>query len=228
MRHCVAVGLAATALTVGCGGGWEGAALSSVRVQDDLVVLITGCYDAAAGDASLVGGQIVVTTLRGRGQKDNHDCGNAVAVGLTAGPDVVQPAKKKRFALIGEDYRQIDYCGLQRRRCVPFSPQPVPPNCTEASLRFATIGTFGGVYPIEVLGCEGKWDGSDRHMWWLSRQRRASMRRPAREVALRQQRRPLVRDGVRSRSAVPGPSGGLRRGPSVPSPGLGYQFPIDP
>jgi hypothetical protein len=80
-----------------------------------------------------------------------------VPLDFRPGPDVVDVEGEKRFALVGDTYRQIDFCGIETRRCVPFSAELVPADCSQESLRFATVGLFAGVYPIEVVRCEGRW-----------------------------------------------------------------------
>jgi hypothetical protein len=130
--------------------------LSGVDIDEDSIVLVAGCFEEAGGDAELRDGQIVVTSLWGEGSIDG-DCATGVPLDLAPGPDVVDVEGGKRFALVGEVYRQIDYCGVETQRCVPFSAEPVPADCSLESLRFATVGMFAGVYPIEVVRCEGRW-----------------------------------------------------------------------
>lgn len=84
-------------------------------------------------------------------------CATTVPLDLAPGPDVVDPEGEQRYALVGDSYRPIDYCGLETRRCVPFSTEPVPADCSDASLRFNTIGMFAGAYPFDVVRCEGRW-----------------------------------------------------------------------
>ncbi len=79
------------------------------------------------------------------------------SVGVTRGMDVVAPDERLRFVLIRDRYVQVDYCGLATPRCVGFSTEPVPAECSEASLRYATIGMYQGVHPLEVVRCEGDW-----------------------------------------------------------------------
>jgi hypothetical protein len=139
-----------------CSGGRSDAAVSGVDIDEDSIALITGCFKEAGGDAELRDGQIVVTSLWGKGRIDG-DCANGVPLDFRPGPDVVDVEGEKRFALVGDSYRQIDYCGIETQRCEPFSAEPVPADCSQESLQFATVGLFAGVYPIEVVRCEGKW-----------------------------------------------------------------------
>lgn len=101
-------------------------------------------------------GQIVITSLWGKGEIGG-ECATAVPLDFPPGPDVVHAEGGKRFALVGDSYRQIDYCGIETRRCVSFSAEPIPADCSDESLRFATVGMFAGVYPIDVVRCEGRW-----------------------------------------------------------------------
>ena len=136
--------------------GHVDAVVSGVDVDEDSIVLVAGCFEEAGGDAELRDGQIVVTSLWGEGKIDG-DCATGVPLDLAPGPDVVDVEGGKRFALVGDSYRQIDYCGVETQRCVPFSVEPVAADCSLESLRFATVGMFAGVYPIEVVRCEGRW-----------------------------------------------------------------------
>lgn len=154
LRHG-AVALLLVAAACGSNGKSE-AALSGVDIETDSIALVTGCFEQAGGDAELVDGQIVMTSLWGQGRIDG-DCATAVPLDFPPGPDVVDAEGGRRFALVGDSYRQIDYCGIETRRCVPFSAEPVPADCTLESLRFATVGMFAGVYPIDVVRCEGRW-----------------------------------------------------------------------
>jgi len=141
----------------GCSGPGR-AGLSGVEIDagQGTLTLVTGCYDRVGGDAELRDGQIVVTDLWGEGARDG-DCAGSVPLDLQPGPDVVDPEREQRYALVGDSYRPVDYCGLETPRCVPFSTEPVPADCSDASLRFATIGMFAGVYPFDVVRCEGRY-----------------------------------------------------------------------
>jgi hypothetical protein len=141
---------------VACGAGSKDAPLDGALVRKGRIVLSSGCFKSVDAKTEVVDGQIVVTRLRGRNEEFG-DCANTVRLAQGAGPDVVYPKQKVRLAFVGDEYRQIDYCGLATKRCVPFSPVPVPADCTQQSLRFATIGVFAGVYPIEILRCEQPW-----------------------------------------------------------------------
>jgi len=140
-----------------------------VDVEEDSIVLVAGCFEEAGGDAELRDGQIVVTSLWGEGRIDG-DCATGVPLDLAPGPDVVDVEGGKRFALVGDSYRQIDYCGVETQRCVPFSAEPVPADCSLESLRFATVGMFAGVYPIEVVRCEQVGAGRHRNLPGVPRQ----------------------------------------------------------
>jgi len=100
--------------------GHVDADLSGVDVDEDSIALVAGCFEEAGGDAELRDGQIVVTNLWGEGRIDG-DCATAVRLDLAPGPDVVDAEGGERFALVGDSYRQIDYCGVETQRCVPFS-----------------------------------------------------------------------------------------------------------
>jgi hypothetical protein len=78
--------------------------------------------------------------------------------------------KKRPLALVGDSYRQIDYCGVETQHCVPFSAEPGPAVCSLGSLRFATVGMFAGVYPIEVVRCEQVGAGRHRNLPGVPRQ----------------------------------------------------------
>jgi hypothetical protein len=136
--------------------GRSEAALSAVGIDDGSIVLVAGCFEEAGADAEARGGQIVVTSLWGRGRIDG-ECATEVPLDFRPGPDVVDVEAERRFALVGDNYRQIDYCGLETQRCVPFSTEPVSADCSQESLRFATVGLFAGIYPIEVVECEARW-----------------------------------------------------------------------
>lgn len=138
------------------GGGTETVLLGAVEVDAGNVVLGSGCWERLDARAELIGDQIVVQEMAASGRIEG-DCLSTTRTELAAGPDVVHADAQARWAIVGNAYRQVDYCGVDTRRCVPFSPDSVPPSCAEESLRFATLGMYDGVYPFEVLRCEGRW-----------------------------------------------------------------------
>lgn len=125
-------------------------------VGEDGIHLGAGCFEQLEADAEPRGDQIVVTRLDGRGVIAG-DCSIQARIEFAPGPDVVHPEAEARFTMIDGDYRRVDYCGLDTPRCVPFSTEVVTADCSDASLRFATLGAAGGVYPMEVLRCEEPW-----------------------------------------------------------------------
>ena len=155
MRRTWAV-VALLVAPVSCGSGTEDAQIANVFADVGGVTLESGCYEGLDADVELVDGQIVVTSMTAS-RRIGGDCGSAVQTGLEPGPDVVHPEAEARWALVGDTYRKVDYCGVETRRCVPFPAESVPPSCSEESLQYATIGMNDGVYPIEVLRCELPW-----------------------------------------------------------------------
>lgn len=155
VRSAILVGVFVLVL-VTCGAGSENAPLDGAVVRDGRIVLISGCYESVDADTRLAGDQVVVTRLRGHNEEFG-DCGNGVRLPYRAGLDVVYPNQEVRLAYLGSQYRRIDYCGVVTRRCVPVPTGPIISDCTRASLRFATIGVFDGVYPFEILRCERRW-----------------------------------------------------------------------
>lgn len=141
--------------------GTSRAPLLGAQVVDGEVVVTSACFDHLEIDARLVadeaGEQIVVDDLTGSGGSPDEDCASGASTGLAAGPDVVDVEAGTRWALVGGDYRQVEYCGPTTRRCVPFPTEVVPPTCSDESVRFATVGMRGGVHPVETLRCEGGW-----------------------------------------------------------------------
>jgi hypothetical protein len=151
--------LAALAAVTSCGS--SRAPLVGVQVVDGEVVVTSACFDELGVVARLVtdevGDQIVVDDLAGSGGSPDEDCASGASTGLAPGPDVVDLEAGVRWALVGDGYRQVEYCGPTTRRCVPFPTEEVPPSCSAESLRFATVGMYGGVHPVETLRCEGRW-----------------------------------------------------------------------
>jgi hypothetical protein len=130
--------------------------LSASPIGEGRLSLGSGCFERLEANAELRDGQIVVDRLEGFGKIDG-DCASGVTVDLAPGPDIVQPEPGVRLVFIDGDYRRVDWCGIDEPRCVPFSTEVVPAECTQESLRFATIGSYGGVYPLRVLRCEASW-----------------------------------------------------------------------
>jgi hypothetical protein len=91
----------AAAACAGQGSGPAGLGGVDVDAEQNTIVLITGCYDRAGGDAELRDGQIVVTDLWGEGRRDGADCARGVPIDLQPGPDVVDPEGERRYALVG-------------------------------------------------------------------------------------------------------------------------------
>lgn len=139
-----------------CGGDTETVLLGSVEADAGVVHLGSGCWEHLDAEVELVDGQIVVTAMTASGRIDG-ECLTTVRTGLAAGPDVVHPEASALWAMVGDTYRKVDYCGVDTRRCVPFPSEPVPPSCSEESLQYATVGMNDGVYPIEVLRCDLPW-----------------------------------------------------------------------
>ena len=82
----------------------------------------------------------------------------------------------------------------------------------DASLRYATIGMFAGVYPLDVVRCEGRWALLDpRHLRRRPRRGRRLLRGRAGAGPPGRPGRDLGRDRVRSRAVLPRPGGVLRR-----------------
>ena len=164
--------LTLAALATGCGVGSTGARaadpapsspLSAVEVEDDAVLLHGPCHQTLGAEVERDGDQIVLRDITADGPESADDCASVSrvevdpAAGITRGMDVVAPEDRLRFVLVRDQYAQVEYCGLDTPRCVEFSTDPVPAECSEASLRYATIGMYQGVYPLEVLRCEGDW-----------------------------------------------------------------------
>lgn len=164
--------VALSAVVVGCGDGPSdghtgagalNSTLFSVEVVDGAVELHGACHRTLDAVVGLDDGQIVLTEVTEDGPESGDDCASVSrvdvdpSVGITRGMDVVAPDEGLRFVLVRDQYAQVDYCGLDTPRCVDFSTDSVPAECSEASLRYATIGMYQGVYPLEVLRCEGDW-----------------------------------------------------------------------
>lgn len=155
MRLTLAVVALLVALAA-CGSSTENVLLGDVYADVGGVSLGSGCWQHLDAEAELVDGQIVVAAMTASGRIDG-DCLTTVRTGLAPGPDVVHPEASARWALFGDTYRKVDYCGVDTRRCVPFPRESVPPSCSEESLQYATVGMNDGVYPIEVLRCDLPW-----------------------------------------------------------------------
>lgn len=134
--------------------------LVGVRVVMGLVVIEMACFDEVGGAAHLVESQIDTSDLWARGPAVG-ECLREVATGLDAGPDVVDAERQQRFSLINGSYREVDYCDSGAQRCSPVPPQPVPVDCSLVSLQDAAARQFGGIYPVTVLRCDGRWAAID-------------------------------------------------------------------
>lgn len=159
--------VAIAALSAGCTGS-EAAAptpspLSGVDVVDGAIELYGACHRTLSAVVGRDGDQIVLTDVAADGPESGDDCASVSRVdvdpslGITSGMDVVAPEERLRFVFVRDRYVQVEYCGLDTPRCVDFSTDPVPAECSEASLRYATIGYYNGVHPLEVVRCEGDW-----------------------------------------------------------------------
>jgi hypothetical protein len=129
--------------------------LNAVYDRHGRIALDSDCVESLNAEIRRELGQVVVTHLDGRRHsRDNCDW---ALLPVDVGPDVVYPKGRVRYAFLGGEYRRVDYCGVSTRRCVPVPTGPVNADCTRPSLRYATIGVLGGVFPFHVRRCEDGW-----------------------------------------------------------------------
>lgn len=159
--------VAIAALSAGCSGSERAAPapspLSGVDVVDGAIELNGACRRSLDSTVERLDDQIVLSDVTVEGPESDDGCMSVSRVefdpslGIEPGMDVVAPEEELRFVFVRDRYVQVDYCGLDTPRCVDFSTDPVPAECSEASLRYATIGFYNGVHPLEVVRCEGDW-----------------------------------------------------------------------
>jgi len=134
--------------------------IDSVLVSGGTVsLLLSGCFIDADATFAIQGEQVIVSDLRGDpAPDDSGTCSASIDVDGPVGPDVVYPEGEQRFALVGDDYVPVDYCGVDIRRCVDVEVDPGPASCSQASLQYWAGGLGGGaVYPASVDHCEDGW-----------------------------------------------------------------------
>lgn len=112
--------------------------VDSVLVSGGTVsLLLNGCFVDADATFARQGDQIIVSDLRADPTPvDSGSCGASIDVDGPVGPDVVYPEGEQRFALVGDYYVPVDYCGVDIRRCVDVEVDPGPASCSQASLQY--------------------------------------------------------------------------------------------